>query len=87
MITGDSVLYVQYRCALDENIMYSRRHQALITSCVAVFSALFTMAIVNYSQQTMHIDQDWWDLNTKTASDYTLQLFLTQKTVDTLRQS
>jgi hypothetical protein len=53
----------------------NKRNDCLISACVAVFGTLVCLSIVNYSQNSVAVSEREWDLQTKTAADYTLQIF------------
>lgn len=74
-INEDTSIFFQYKCVdSDENILH-KRNDCLISACVAVFGTLVCLSIVNYSQNSVAVSEREWDLQTKTAADYTLQIF------------
>jgi|LakMenE01Jun11ns_1017448.scaffolds.fasta_scaffold9592740_1 hypothetical protein len=74
-IKEDTSIFFQYKCVdSDENIL-NKRNDCLISACVAVFGTLVCLSIVNYSQNSVAVSEREWDLQTKTAADYTLQIF------------
>ena len=51
-----------------------KRRDCLIAACVQVFATLFALSIISYSEQSVENDEREWDLQTKTAADYTLRI-------------
>lgn len=71
-------LFVQYNCLVGEEELAEKRHQALVASCVNIFAALTLLAVVRNRQGSIAIEKKEWDLQTVTASDYTLEVSLTK---------
>lgn len=44
--------------------------------CISIFSTLFLFAVLNYLEGNIVIEKSEWDLQTVTASDYTIELKL-----------
>ena len=60
----------------------AKRFQALKACCCAVFSTLFMFALIKYLEGNIVIEKSEWDLQTVTASDYTIELKLTDEQIE-----
>ena len=47
-----------------------------MASCTNIFAALVLLAVIKYRQGSISIEKREWDLQTVTASDYTLEVRL-----------
>ena len=61
-------------CQTDEPELLTKRTEALQAGCVAVFSCLVLLAVIQYRVGSISIEKREWDLQTVTASDYTLEI-------------
>ena len=61
-------------CQTDDDELYVKRKEALFAGCVAVFSCLVLLAVIQYRIGSISIEKREWDLQTVTASDYTLEI-------------
>lgn len=84
-LNGEDTLYIQYSCKVDEKELHKKREQALLASCTNIFCALTLLAVIKYRQGSISIEKREWDLQTVTASDYTLELKFTKEQVQALR--
>lgn len=79
-------LFVQYSCKVDDEELAEKRHQALIAGCVNVFAALMLLAVIKNRVGSISIEKKEFDLQTVTASDYTLEIALSKEQVKTMRE-
>jgi hypothetical protein len=54
--------------------------------CISIFSTLFLFAILNYLEKNIIIEKSEWDLQTVTASDYTVELKIRQEQSDEMKK-
>jgi len=57
----------------------------LIASCVNVFAALTLLSVIKNRMGSIAIEKKEWDLQTVTASDYTLEIALSKEQVQNMR--
>ena len=69
-------LYIQYACHVPEEELLAKRKQALLAGCTSVFSCLVLLAVLKYREGSISIEKREWDLQTVTASDYTIEISL-----------
>lgn len=74
-------LFIQYSCQVTSDELEIKRFQALKACCISMFSTLFLFAILNYLEGNIVIEKSEWDLQTVTASDYTIELKLSEQQV------
>ena len=79
-------LFIQYNCKIEDSELAQKRHEALVASCVNIFCALVLLAVVGYRQGSINIEKREWDLQTVTASDYTLEVKLSETQIETMRK-
>lgn len=79
-------LFIQYNCKVGEDELEEKRHEALVGSCVNIFCALVLLAVVANRQGSIGIEKREFDLQTVTASDYTLELTLSEQQIIQARQ-
>jgi len=77
-IAESDSLFIQYECKMDDDELTMKRHQALMAACVNVFAALTLLSVIRYRQGSISIEKREWDLQTVTASDYTLEIKLSK---------
>jgi len=65
---------VQYFCQVPQEDLFTKRTEALQAGCAAVFSCLVLLAVIKYRVDAISIEKKQWDLETVTASDYTLEI-------------
>ena len=63
---------------MDEDELLIRRKQALLAACINIFSALTLLSVVEYFKGSIHVEKKEFDLQTVTASDYTLEIKLNE---------
>jgi len=80
-------LFVQYNCKVNEEELSTKRNQALLASCVNIFSALTLLAVIRNRQGSINIEKREFDLQTVTASDYTLEISLSREQIETMRNN
>lgn len=80
-------LFVQYNCKVADEELAEKRWEALFASCVNIFSALTLLSVTKYRVGSISIEKREWDLQTVTASDYTLEIALTKEQVAVMRQA
>lgn len=74
-------LFIQYNCKVPEEELEEKRHEALIGSCVNIFCALVLLAVVGNRIGSIGIEKREFDLQTVTASDYTLEMTLSEEQI------
>ena len=79
-------MFVQYMCQTDEAELLTKRTEALQAGCVAVFSCLVLLSVIQYRTGSISIEKREWDLQTVTASDYTLEIEFTDEQVLQIRK-
>lgn len=84
-ISESDSLFIQYECKMDEDELTMKRHQALMAACVNVFAALTLLSVIRYRQGSISIEKREWDLQTVTASDYTLEVKLSKAQIAQMR--
>ena len=72
-------------CQVPETDLYTKRVEALQAGCAAVFSCLVLLAVIQYRVGSISIEKREWDLQTVTASDYTLEIPLAMEQVYEMR--
>lgn len=73
-IEPTTTLFIQYSCIVQSDEIELKRFQCLKACCISMFSTLFLFAILNYLEKNIIIEKSEWDLQTVTASDYTVEL-------------
>ena len=58
--------------------MNQKRKDGLLISCAAAFSALVFLIVVYYLKKTAILDYQQWDIETLTASDFTVEYTITE---------
>jgi len=74
-------IFIQYNCKVSDAELTEKREQALLAGCVNIFCALSLLAVVSYRINSINVEKKEWDLQTVTASDYTLEMKLSEKQV------
>jgi len=69
-------MFIQYNCKVGDEEIKEKREQALLAGCVNMFAAMTLLSVVAYRQGSTSIEKKEFDLQTVTASDYTLELKL-----------
>ena len=59
----------------------------MLSSCVTIFSALTLLAVIRNRQGSINIEKREWDLQTVTASDYTLEITLSRDQIANMRNA
>jgi hypothetical protein len=72
------VFFVQYKCTISEEEKTEKRRIAALASAVSILSSLLLAAFIFYKKRSIFIMKELYDLETVTASDYTLQMDLTE---------
>lgn len=84
-ISDQDSLFIQYDCKVDDDELTEKRHQALLAACVNVFASLTLLCVIAYRQGSISIEKREWDLQTVTASDYTLEVKLSKEQIAQMR--
>ena len=71
-------LFIQYSCVVPEDELKQKRQEAMLTASVNIFCGLVLLSVIGYRQGSINIEKREWDLQTVTASDYTLEIKLTK---------
>jgi len=71
---------------VSEDELTEKRHQALIAACVNIFAALVLLSVIGNRQGSIGIEKREWDLQTVTASDYTLEITLSNAQINECRR-
>ena len=85
-LTEQDSVFIQYNCVISDEELAEKREQALLASCVNIFAALTLLSVIAYRQGSNSIEKKEWDLQTVTASDYTLEISLSQLQVSQMRR-
>lgn len=85
VLTETDSLFIQYSCVIGDEELGIKRQEALLASCVNIFAALVLLAVIKYRQGSISIEKREWDLQTVTASDYTLELKLDDFIINQLK--
>ena len=72
-------------CQVGDADLYTKRNEALQAGCAAIFSCLVLLAVIQYRVGSISIEKREWDLQTVTASDYTLEIPLAIEQVYEIR--
>ena len=72
-ILKTTTFFTQYKCKIAENIIVKKRKTALFAASLSIFLVLTVYAIASYSKKYVDIDSKLWDLQTRTAADYTVE--------------
>jgi len=75
---AETKFFVQYACEHSQEELEARRRDGAKAACVAVFSALAIFAMIFYQRKSTQLEQIEWDVSTVTASDYTVDMTLTE---------
>jgi hypothetical protein len=62
-------------------LLSEKRREATLAGCLCVFTALVVIATCRYLKHLLEIKRRQWDLETITASDYTVELIFTEAQV------
>lgn len=68
---------MQYKCTETLTQLNTKREQGLLISCVASFTAIVFLIVIFYLSKTSVLDYKEWDVETLTASDYTVEYNVT----------
>jgi hypothetical protein len=85
-LTKSSTLYIQYTCEIDEEELEDKRRQALQCSCTTIFSCMVLLAVLKYRQGSISIEKKEWDLQTVTASDYTVEFKIYEEQLESMKR-
>lgn len=85
-LTEVDSLFIQYNCRVSAAELSEKREQGLIAACVNIFAALTLLAVLSYRQASISIEKKEWDLQTVTASDYCLEIKLSENQVNQMRR-
>ena len=72
-------MFVQYTCIQSVDQLATKRNQATIISCLAVFAVGVYLTVLHYFKRASDLNQMEWDMQTITPGDYTAQLEITEK--------
>ena len=76
--TNPAKVYIQYFCQEPNKVINQKRKDGLLISCAAAFSALVFLIVVYYLKKTAILDYQQWDIETLTASDFTVEYTITE---------
>ena len=85
-LSENSSLFIQYSCEIDEDELEDKRYQALWAACTTVFSCLVLLAVLRYRQGSISIEKREWDIQTVTASDYTIEMKLYPQQLEAIKK-
>jgi hypothetical protein len=74
-----TTFYVQYICKIVDADVASKRQTSLLAACICIFNVLCVFAVSTYSKKTVKLETKLWDLQTRTAADYTLEVKMTEE--------
>ena len=86
-LSENDTLFVQYSCIVSNEELGLKRHQCLKACCISIFSTLFLFGVLNYMARNMSIEKNEWDLQTVTASDYCVELKITEEMVTNMKNT
>ena len=70
-------IYIQYRCSQGLDAVNTKRVQGLAIVCLGIFVSLLFLLTHWYLKETAVIDFKVWDVETVTASDFTVEYTVT----------
>lgn len=82
IVAKTSTFFVQYSCKVGDVELELKRFQCLKACCISIFSTLFLFSLLTYLEKNIAIEKSEWDLQTVTASDYTVELKIRQEQAD-----
>ena len=85
VLKENSSLFIQYSCEISEDELTDKRYQALWAGCTSVFSCLVLLSVLKYRANSISIEKREWDIQTVTASDYTIEFKISQKQFDDIK--
>jgi hypothetical protein len=69
----DSIIYLQYECQQEDEVLNVKKQQGLLTSCIGIFICGIYLSIMYYLNKTALLDFKQWDVDTVTAGDFTIE--------------
>ena len=86
VLEESSTVFIQYSCEVGDDELAEKRSQALLAGCVSVFSCLVLLAVLKYRAGSIGIEKREWDLQTVTASDYTIEIKIYPEQIESIKQ-
>jgi hypothetical protein len=75
LCTGQgALLVVQVACSQHEAYLLDKNHIALVLVCIGLFAVMSYYAGISFMLQFSHVEKLRWDMETRTAGDYTIEL-------------
>jgi hypothetical protein len=78
-INEDSLVYAQFTCELEEELLEQRHKHLSIISCLGILCASIFSIAIYYQKRYSKMNQLDWDIQTITPGDYTLQYEITDE--------
>jgi hypothetical protein len=75
----NAVFYIQYSCIQSGAVLETKYKQGTIISCLGIFASLFFMVVIYWLKRASKIKQLEWDVSTVTASDYSVEMEITEE--------
>ena len=72
-------VYIQYRCSQPLETVNTKRVQGLAIVCLGIFVSMLFLLTHWYLSETAVIDFKLWDVETVTASDFTVEYTITDE--------
>ena len=77
--TDPARVYIQYRCSQALDAVNTKRVQGLAIVCLGILVSLLFLLTHWYLKETAVIDFKVWDVETVTASDFTVEYSITDE--------
>lgn len=82
-ISPTSSLYVNYSCTISSEEQIEKRKTALLASSASIFVILLVFGFTRSAKHYVRIEKTTWDIMTRTVSDYTLEIPISEAQLKT----
>jgi hypothetical protein len=72
--TETSTFHIEYYCRVTDHDLAMKQKTALLASSLTIFTVLTLYAVSWFAKNLVRINNVEWDLQTRTAADYTLEI-------------
>lgn len=76
-VTGNPKIFIQYECVMDEQSTKDVQLVGLTVIQLSIMMTIIFLAVIYYLKATTNLDFKAWDIDTTTASDFTVQMPIT----------
>jgi len=76
--TQHAKIYMQYKCEQNKSELNAKREKGLAVSICACIAALVFLVVIFYMKKMAILDFQMWDMKTLTASDFTVEMTVTE---------